>query len=167
MPYVNILGLFVRRGSYSSALMAAICYGHMALKPDVTYLRTVPDEFDYIDIAAKNLVASSTLFRDEGMPLYIMTFGLSPEKINCLMVDYKLDDVQCNLIPLEAETMPHHSFFPGEILRLGEFWDATDPDDFIFHVAKMIREMGDDYAVLEDKYIDDVIAGDEEDIQDE
>lgn len=153
MPYVNVLGLFVRRGSYSSALMAAICYGHMALKPDITYLRTVPDEFDYIDIAAKNLVTSSTLFRDEGMPLYIMTFGLSPEKINCLMVDYKLEDVQCNLIPVEADTMPHHSFSPDQIRHMGAFFDATEMEDFLFHIARKIREDGEDYDPLFDPYI--------------
>lgn len=153
MPYVNTLGLFVRNGSYSSALMAAICYGHMVLKPDVTFLRMVQDDADAIDRAAKELTAASILFREEGAPLYIMTFGISPAKAEALTTDYKLGDIQCKLLPVEAETMPHHNFSPEQIRRLGAFFDATDAEDFLFHVAKKIRSDGDEYDPLFDPYI--------------
>lgn len=44
MPYIDTIGLFVKRASYSSALMAAIAYGHMELKPNVTFLRLLSDD---------------------------------------------------------------------------------------------------------------------------
>ena len=153
MPYVNTLGLFIRKGSYSSALMAAICYGHMALKPDVTFMRAVQDNIDVIDHAARELTSVSLLFREEEVPLYIMTFGRSPEKADALTTDYKLEDVECKLLPVEADTMPHHSFSPEQIKRMGAFFDATDAEDFLFHVAKKIREDGDEYDPLFDPYI--------------
>lgn len=144
MPYVNTLWIFVRKGSFSSALMAAIAYGHMELKPNVTFLRSMSDNIEQVESAAKELTASSTLFRDD-VPLYIMTFGISPGIANILSDEFKLNDVPCVLFALEANTMPHHSLSPEQIKRLGDFYDIVGYEEFVFYVSRCIRNEGEDY----------------------
>lgn len=153
MPYVNTLGLFVKKGSYSSALMAAIAYGHMENRPTVTFLRELHDDTREITDAAKELTRTSILFREDDVPLYIMTFGLPPEATDAISMDFKLDDVPCVLLPLAARTMPHHNFTADQIRLLGDYYDAVGADDFVFHVAHHIRDDGEDWDPLTDNEI--------------
>ena len=157
MPFVDTIGLLVKRNSFSSALMCAVAYGHMQLKPSVTFLRFVPDDISALQTAAEELERGSFLFRQEGEPLYVMTFGLSPEAADAINVDFKLDDLPCVLLPVTADAMPHHSFTPEQIRRMGEYFDEVDAEEFIFHTSRRIREEDEDYDPCTDNVILDAL----------
>lgn len=103
--------------------------------------------------AARELAKVSVVFRDDDAPFYIMTFGLNPSFADMLTTDFKLEDIPCVLLALEARTMPHHSFTPEQIRVLGDYFDRVDAEDFVFYVSHRIRTDGDDWNPLMDEEI--------------
>lgn len=157
MAYIDTLGLFVKKCSYSSSLMAAVAYGKMAMKPNVVFLHQMQDDSDTVYDKAIKLAPMALAFVKEP-PLYIMTFGLSPENVEAANEKLDAGGVEVELLTVLAENMPHHDFKPAEIRVLGEYFDAVGEEDFIFHVSDCIRKQGDEYRPEQDEEVIAAIA---------